>query len=899
MIQRLCLVLGICALLLSAAAAQDDLIILPETLSYTALTGGELSVTVTSELFTDTDSNGVASLGDFVRLRFEIENIGVDRTPPLTLQTWFDPRTPFFRPTTQQNFENAPLLSFGPGESTTYLLVLGLRDLETAQRNGDTLSFADINLRIFETGTANLGVSYGGPRRYTLRLSSPALEMTLSEPTLLPNGDADGNSTITAGDIVDMTVELRNTGALDYAGPLRATVGFDNAAISVVPDSSTSVGGAALGNTAIFDGVAVDETLSYSFRVQIPTDFRQPSVTVRVALIPDTPARSPLLAEASEEIDLNTARLDVESVTGDFAPDGDLDGNGVYTPGDRLSVVATIRNNGPVAARPDVNSIQIRTTSGLDLDSVVSEALGPAPALATTPSFSIYTAPITRTIEPDTTFEMTFDIILPSPAEHSLFRTDTLIDPLGPDGGRTGLGVFVIASAENEAISFRAEAGLAPGGDLDGDGGPSAGDTLLYTFTISNNSDVPYFENLVFTSLPNYGPANYTDSRFYEEIASTALGDTRWVTLPDESERRFEGTDRRFWGAEVYAGYDFVPANGEISFQFTTTIDEAAVPGDVYRRDNRLYFDAEWLEVVSSPPERINTPLIGSGTTVAIGGLEPDDAEVALAWALVDDLDGNGFVDAGDTVEVTASVTNTTVTTPLVLVGNTGWDEAAGYRITTVEGRDVFGSFLTETYSYRLNSGGANLTYYLSSLQGGETRTLTYRLTVNELLPTGFGFISSRFALGLSADSTLTASEVLIPLGAFSFSPSDDPATASTRPLDGTWTQQISPDFTGTPECVAGAAPIAGFVARPQTLNITWSNPISFNDIQPDASGTDDSPTQVTLTEVDPEGMIVTATYTQVDAHTFEGTVTFDRRSAGPPSGGCVLETTLTLTFNG
>ncbi len=240
--------------------------------------------------------------------------------------------------------------------------------------------------------------------------------------------------------------------------------------------------------------------------------------------------------------------------------------------------------------------------------------------------------------------------------------------------------------------------------DADGDGIPSPGDTLEYRVVITNTGLDPA-HNLVFRDVPDSNTRLVPGS----------------VTTTDGTVVTGNGSNDSAVRVDISA----LPVNSQVTITFRVTIDDP-LPAKVTEVANQgVAVSDDTPAVLTDDPD---TPSPDDPTRTPVTATPKVTANKADSLAV--DVNGDGFVNPGDTLEY------------LVTLKNEGNGLALNVVLTDTLDTNttlVPGSVQTSQGTVTQGNGGGDRTVVVAvgNLQPGATVTVRYRVTVNDPLPQG------------------------------------------------------------------------------------------------------------------------------------------------------------------
>ncbi|MDO9456907.1 hypothetical protein, partial [Nocardioides sp.] len=515
-----------------------------ETTPLTATPGLDLVVTAAPPL--DANGSGTVNAGDTIAYTYTLTNTGSTTLTGLTVGDGI-PGTPVCTTTT-----------LAPGATTTCTATY-------------TITQADINAgQVFDPVTAS-GTPPTGPAvtdtasATTPLAANPSIDLDESAGTPF---DANGSGTVNAGDTIAYTFVATNTGTVTLTG---VTVTDALADTTIVCPSTTLAPGASITCTATHTITQAELDAGQVFN---------PSSVV------GTPPTGPAVTDTDSETTPLVATPSVDLVES-AAPPFDFNGSGTVNAGDTVAYTFVVTNTGGTTLT------NVTVADGLADTTVVCPTTTLAPGASTT-----CTATHTLT-QAEVDAGQVFN---PS--------TATGTPPTGPAVTDTDSATTPLAASP--ALLLITSAG--PPLDANGSGSIHAGDTVAYTFVVTNGG------------------------------STTLTGVTVTDGLPDTT---------------VVCPTTTLAPGASITCTATHTITQAEVnAGQVF-----------------NPVTATGTPPTGPAVTATDAVTTPLVANAAITIdetaAAPLDTNGNGVVNAGDTIAYSYLVTNTgTVTLSGVTVSD-------------------------------------------------------------------------------------------------------------------------------------------------------------------------------------------------------------------------------------
>ncbi|TQM91510.1 DUF7507 domain-containing protein [Roseinatronobacter monicus] len=528
-------------------------------------------------------------------------------------------------------------------------------------------------------------------------LCAPAEEeLTHVKSASLDDTVAGTDGVVDEGDEITYTFTLENTGDVDLTN------------VSVVDDANFSGTGTLPTPTLNGDGTTVTTDIAIGESATFSTTY-----TLTQADIDEGEITNQALASA-DELD-----ADVVSDTGT-----DAAGATITDPLDTDSSGSGATNDDPtvltLTAAPALTLEKSADTSGLSSPAVVGELITYTFSVENTGNVTLNNVavndPLPDLSEPvfDAGLSTAADASLVAPGETAVFTATYALKQSDIDNGLTNT-----ASATSEEVTTPVEDTITtepeqdPGltvlksavlNDNDGTPGVSAGDTIDYTFKVTNTGNVSLF-------LPN-GAADLNDTETFNGTAANLSS----PVYQNNDGGVFPASQLPVGTTATYtASYTLTQADvdrGEVTNRAEVTANTAS---DGTGTDVTTVSDTETApdgEVITDP---LNTDSDGTG------GLNDDPTVVELAQAAdatliksavsISDINGDGFVTAGDILNYEFTVTNTgNVTLTDVAVTEESFNGTGGAPTITflsstgssVEGTLVPGETATYVANYTL-----------------------------------------------------------------------------------------------------------------------------------------------------------------------------------------------------
>jgi len=384
--------------------------------------------------------------------------------------------------------------------------------------------------------------------------------------------DVDGSGTVSAGDTIAYTFIVTNTGNVPIRDVVVSDPMLDAVGITITCDPTTLAPGAAA-NCAADDDYEITQDDVDAGRV------------VNVATARGTDPDGGAVASPEDEttttlppvIDL---RLDKRA----GAPT-DANGSGITDAGDTIRYTFTVTNQGNVTVR----------------DIAIDDPRLAAAGLTVTCDPTTLAPQETATCTTDGDYVITADDVEAGTVDNT--ATATGVDPTDGEVRSNEDSTSTPVTRPAPSLHLVKEAGTPT--DVDGDGVIAAGDTIAYTFTVTNNGNVP--------------------------VDDLAVSDPKVGTVSCERTRLEVGASTRCAADAVYV---------------ITEADQSAGRVDNVAVANGTDPDGG---VVESPEATTSTPVVA-----------PDPKlDLLKSAAAPVDRNGSGRIDAGDTIAFTFTVTNT------------------------------------------------------------------------------------------------------------------------------------------------------------------------------------------------------------------------------------------------
>ncbi|MBM7519112.1 DUF7507 domain-containing protein [Nocardioides nitrophenolicus] len=384
--------------------------------------------------------------------------------------------------------------------------------------------------------------------------------------------DVDGSGTVSAGDTIAYTFTVTNTGNVPIRDVVVSDPMLSAAGITITCDPTTLAPGAAANCAADDD-------------YEITQDDVDAGHVVNVATARGTDPDGGAVASPEDEATTTlppVIDLRLDKLAG--APT-DANGSGITDAGDTIRYTFTVTNQGNVTVR----------------DIAIDDPRLAAAGLTVTCDPTTLAPQETATCTTDGDYVITADDVEAGTVDNT--ATATGVDPTDGEVRSNEDSTSTPVTRPAPSLHLVKEAGTPT--DVDGDGVIAAGDTIAYTFTVTNNGNVP--------------------------VDDLAVSDPKVGTVSCERTRLEVGASTRCAADAVYV---------------ITEADQSAGRVDNVAVANGTDPDGG---VVESPEATTSTPVVA-----------PDPKlDLLKSAAAPVDRNGSGRIDAGDTIAFTFTVTNT------------------------------------------------------------------------------------------------------------------------------------------------------------------------------------------------------------------------------------------------
>ncbi len=576
-------------------------------------------------------------------------------------------------------------------------------------------NFANVPTDDPDTGTPD------DPTRTPL-VNAPDISATKSDAL---TGDANGNGLADAGDVITYTVVLTNNGGGD-ATNVQFTDTPDANTVLVVGSVTTTAGTVTAGNNAGDTSVTVDVgTLAASggsatITFQVTVNDPIPAGVVEVAnqgtttcdnCAANVPTDDPDTGDPDDPTRTPVGGVPVLQGTLRDALTGDANGDGDVNPGDILTYTMVVTNTTTIDAlnalftdTPDANTTLIvgsvttsqgTVTSGNNAgDTTIGVDFGTLPANGSaTVTFQVQ---VNNPVPAGTTQVVTQGTLSCSNCTADA-HTDDPDTPASVDP--TATPIVIPPDAPQLRATKRDELFT----DADGDGVPSAGDTLRYTVVITNT-----------------GAQTATDATFTDTPDANTTLEVGSVT----STQGIITTGNNAGDTSVAVNIGDIPPNVSVTVIFRVVINNPLPAGT--------------LQVVNqgtatcppcngdTPTDDPDTPAVDDPTITPIGAIPR--LELYKTVALTGDANGDGNVNAGDVLTYTVEVHN--------------YGNGAATNVQFTDSPDtntalIIGSTTVSDPAATVTEDSGGLTVDIPTINAGDMVTVTFQVRVrDDIAPT-------------------------------------------------------------------------------------------------------------------------------------------------------------------
>ncbi|MCX7017175.1 MAG: DUF11 domain-containing protein, partial [Candidatus Sumerlaeota bacterium] len=389
----------------------------------------------------------------------------------------------------------------------------------------------------------------------------------------------------------------------------------------------------------------------------------------------------------------------------------DADGDGFVDPGDQIHYTIVATNDSVTSPLNNLQFIDYYDPYTTAVDGTETTTLGtiagdpgkPNPWIAG--DMGILAAGASATISFDVVADNNLPLDKRYIANQAVFTAEEIIPTPTDDPDTLRAGDATLTPVDLPVITAAKTAQLV--GDLDGDGQAGPGDTIEYTIVITNSGDRPT-TGAVFRDTPDPNSALVSGS------VTTTLGTVGQGNNTGDSEVRVE--------------IGQIDVNAAVTITFRVTVN-APLAQDVYEVCNQgVGAGANFDDVPTDDPALADPD---DPTCVYLDNYAQYTA--TKTDELVDDLNGNGQADPGDTIQYTVQLTNTghqNASTFDFTDYPSGLTTLAAGTVQILGGGSYFvtsGNNPGDTYVY---GGGGPVNV-------GSSVTIVFQVVVNQKLPAG------------------------------------------------------------------------------------------------------------------------------------------------------------------
>lgn len=720
------------------------------------------TATKADALVTDVNSDGQANPGDTIRYTVVIANGGDQDAASVTFTDTPDANTTLVAGsvTTTQGTVTAGNTAgdasvavaigtiSGVGGSVTITFDVVVNNPLPAGvdlvSNQGTASGANIP----DTPTDDPDTTDPGDPTETPVTAAPQIDATKSDALAV---DVNSDGQVNPGDTIRYTIVIANNGDQDAASVIFTDTPGANTTL-VAGSVTTTQGIITTGNTAGDTAVTVNVgtipgaggSVTITFDVTLnnplpagPLTIANQGVVNGDEVPTDTPTDDPDTTDPDDPTETPFVAAPEVSVTKADALVIDSNANGVANPGDVIEYTVVLNNAGDKGAAnvtftdtPDANTTLVAgsvtttqgtvTTGNTAGDTSVAISVGDIPGAGGSVTI-IFRVTVNASLPADV-----FQV-----ANQGLAQGDDIPDTPSDDPDTTDLDDPTTTPVDGtpDVHATKADALVI---DANGDGVANPGDTLEYTIIITNSGD--------------------------RDAASVIFGDTPGTntTLVAGSVTTTQGTvasGNTAGNTSVTVNVGTVPgAGGSVTITFRVTINSPLVPPTTIQVQNQGTVSG--TNIPDTPTDDPATTQPGDPTITPLILAPIIEAQKTDALAL--DVNGNGAVDPGDTLEYT------------VIITNQGGVNATGVVFTDTPGANttlLSGSVSATQGTIVLgNTAGDSLVQVnVGTIPAEQSATITFQVTVNDPL--------------VPATTTHVANQGVVSGDDFRDVPTDDPAT--------------------------------------------------------------------------------------------------------------------------
>jgi len=697
-----------------------------------------LSATKRDSLFADNDGDGVVSPGDTLLYTVTIVNSGNAGATNVVFQDTPDANTSLVAGSVQTS---QGTVTGGNAGAPPVIVALG----DLAGGASATVSFRVVIANPLPAGVtrvANQGIvssddtptvpsddpDTGAPDDPTETpvTAAPALDAVKSAALAV---DADGNGVPSPGDTLAYTIQIGNSGnayatAVSYSDTPDANGALVAGSVTVSQGVVTGGNGGTPPVTADLGDIPPGASVSIGYRVVI--DNPLPAGATQLVNqgmvgsneLPDVPTDDPGTGAPDDPtIVVVVAEPLLDATKTDFLLI-DADGDGAPSPGDTLRYVATIVNTGNAAAtavgyndNPDPNTALVPGSVMTSVGVVTSGNGGAPPIIVTIGS-----------LEAGASVDISYDAVIndPLPAgvtqivNQGVVGSNELPDvPTDdPDTGDPDDPTVVDVGGAPEVAATKVDS-LAV--DADSDGVPSPGDTLEYQIVVTNSGNRPA-GNVVLEDMPDPATALLVGS----------------VTATQGAVVRGNGAG----DVDVRVDIGTLAANGGSATVTFRVIVADPLPAGTTRVANQAVISGDdHPTVVSDDPD---VPGDDDPTVTVV--VAAPRLVVSKTDALVNDLNGDGVANPGETLEYSVAIANlgNAAATSVVFTDTPDANTALVPASVAASQGSVTGG----------NAGTPPVVVDLGDIAAGASATVTFQVVIGDPLPAGVSLIRNQGVAG-------------------------------------------------------------------------------------------------------------------------------------------------------
>ncbi|CUR55154.1 putative Conserved repeat domain protein [metagenome] len=523
----------------------------PDATSTATSTSAAITVDKTAAAPVDVNGNGRVDAGDTIDFSFLVTNTGVVTLSAIDVA---DPTV---------GAVSCPVTTLDPGDSTTCSATYPISQADVDAGSVDNTAIV--------VATPPTGSPIDSPPDSTSTPTDATTTLTIDKTAGTPE-DVNGNGRVDAGDTIDYTFLVTNTGAVTLTGV-------------VVNDAKT--GPVTCTATTLAPGASMTCSASYTI-TQADVDA---GTVDNTATAEGTPPTGPVVDSGPDSTSTPTDTTTTISIDKTAGTPADVNGNGRVDAGDTIDYTFLVANTGAVTLT-DV--------------AVADPQVGPV------------NCPVTVLAPGDsTTCAVTYTITQADVNAGSVDNTATA-SGTPPTGPAIESAPDTTSTPTDATSTLTLDKSASVPTDVNGNGEVDAGDTISYSFLVTNTGAVT--------------------------LTGVAVDDPKTGTVTCPSTTLAPGAS-----TTCVAGYTITQADVNAGSVDNTATASGTPPTG---------------PAIDSPPDSTSTP------TSTLASLAVDKSATTPT-----DVNGNGEVDAGDTVDYLFLVTNTGT---LTLTGVTVNDPKAG-----------------------------------------------------------------------------------------------------------------------------------------------------------------------------------------------------------------------------